>query len=65
MIPDNYDAWLAHNREEERQRERLPKCENPRCGCRIMGDYYWKIEGEILCEDCAEARYRHKTEDYE
>lgn len=51
-----------YDREQERQRERLPKCED--CGKRIDDDHYFEIDGEILCEDCVIRRYRKNTEDY-
>ena len=63
-IPDNYDQWKAHDREQERLLDSLPVCEDARCGKRIQDDHYFKIEGEILCEDCVIRRYRHHTEDY-
>ena len=63
-IPDNYDQWLAHERQQERQLERLPVCENPKCKKRIQDEHFFKVEGEILCEECMISRYRKNTEDY-
>lgn len=54
----------SYDRELERMLNRLPVCDNPRCKCRIQDDYYFEIEGEILCEDCMNERYRKRTEDY-
>lgn len=63
-IPDNYDIWEAHDIENERKRARLPVCDNRKCRRQIDGDYYWEIEGDILCEKCAILRYRKYTEDF-
>lgn len=50
-IPDNYDQWLAHERQQERQLARLPKCD--RCWEEIQGEHYFDIYGETYCEECA------------
>ena len=48
--------------EQTRAEARLPRCED--CGEIIHDDYYWEIDGEILCEDCMNDRYRKHTEDF-
>ena len=63
-IPDSYDLWEAHDREQARREARLPVCENPKCKKRISDDFYWEIDGEILCERCMNLRHRKYTEDY-
>lgn len=50
-----------YDRQQERQAERLPKCEE--CGERIQDEDYYDVEGEILCEECMKRKYRRKTED--
>lgn len=41
--------------------ERCPKCE--RCGERITADeYYYDLEGMILCERCLNIEYRRSVE---
>lgn len=40
----------------------LPKCEE--CGMPIQDDYLFNVYGEILCEDCAKAKFRRSAEDY-
>jgi hypothetical protein len=57
----DFDRW---DMEQERMRARLPICENPKCKKRINDDFYFEVEGEILCESCMNLRYRHYTEDY-
>lgn len=61
-IPDNYDLWEQHEREQERLLERLPVCR--RCNERIQDDEYYYIEGVILCEDCMKDKYLRRIEDY-
>jgi formylmethanofuran dehydrogenase subunit E len=62
MIPDNYDLWARHDRECEEALNRLPVCD--KCKKRIQDDFYFYIEGEILCEKCMEDKYMRRTEDY-
>lgn len=57
----DFNRW---DLEKERQLARLPVCEGKKCGKRIQDDYYFEIEGEILCEECMNAKYRKSTEDY-
>lgn len=57
-IPDNYDQWLAHDRRQEMQRERLPKCD--RCKEEIQ-EYFFDIYGDIYCEDCAHKLFRREV----
>lgn len=52
----------AHDREQERQREKLPTCAN--CGEKIMSDYLYEIEGVQVCPDCMDSDYRRSTDDY-
>lgn len=61
-MPDNYSQWEWHDREQEQALESLPRCH--RCGERIDDDYYYEIDGEILCESCMIERHRRNTEDY-
>jgi hypothetical protein len=57
-IPDMYDQWLAHERQQEMQRERLPKCD--RCHDEIP-EYFFDIYGDIYCEDCARKLFRREV----
>lgn len=43
--------------------ERAPRCIH--CGEHIADDYYYEIDGDILCLDCLNELYRKDTEDYE
>lgn len=61
MYPDNYDMWLDHELDLERDREHLPKCRC--CGDYIYDDYFY-VEGVILCEECMNYKYRRSADDY-
>lgn len=61
-IPDNYAQWLAHERQQERQLARLPKCDC--CGEAVQGENYFDIYGETYCEECGIKLFRKNTEDY-
>ena len=56
--------FARQDMEQARKEARLPVCENKKCRKRIHDDYYFEIDGEILCEDCMIRRYRKYTEDY-
>lgn len=61
-IPDNYDQWEAHEREQERRLAELPVCAD--CGNPIQDDHFYLINDEPICPDCLDAGYRKQTEDY-
>lgn len=61
-IPDNYDMWEAHERQQEKLLERLPECEI--CGKTIQDDYYYEINDSIICEDCLNENHRKNVEDF-
>ena len=64
-VPDNYDAFVAHDREQERkEREwvrRLPVCSE--CGKPIRSENCWVIGDEIFCEECING-YKDYTENH-
>ena len=45
-------AFNDWEREAERYEAMCPKCDI--CGEAIMGDYEYHIDGERMCEDCAD-----------
>lgn len=61
-IPDNYDLWEAHEREKERQLEKLPVCEV--CGKPIQDEYLYLINDEFTCTDCLIRDFRKCVDDY-
>ena len=61
-IPDAYDLWEAHDREQTKQLEKLPKCAD--CCEHIQDDHYYLINDEIICPTCIEG-YRKDIENWE
>lgn len=61
-VPDNLDRWERHQAEQERRLERLPECSC--CGEKVQEDYYFEINGEVLCVHCLNEYYRKDIEDY-
>ena len=55
MIPDNYDQWERYDRQMERKLASRPVCKD--CGNHIQDDFYFEVEGDILCEECMHDRY--------
>lgn len=51
-----FDDWISNLTQEGRQ---YLICHE--CGTYIANAYYWKIDGEVLCDDCARARYQFGT----
>ena len=56
--------FMRQDMDQERKRARLPVCDNRKCRRKINDDYYWEIDGDILCEKCMNLRYRKYVEDY-
>lgn len=61
-VPDNYDLCEAHERDQEKQLERLPVCDS--CDQPIQDDYVFEIEGSVLCWECLKRDYRKPIEDF-
>lgn len=53
---DNYDLWVAHDREQTRQLARLPVCAD--CGEPIQQEDAIYINGDWLCDDCLDSYRR-------
>lgn len=58
-IPDNYDRWEQHNREQEAKLDKLPRCSE--CDEPIQDEYCYYINGEYICEECME-QYKVSTD---
>ena len=54
--------FMIRDMEQTMYEARLPVCDC--CGEIINADFYWEIDGDILCEDCMNDRFRHYTDDY-
>ena len=55
-----YD-FSDHDLEQEEWLRSRPKCSE--CKEHIQEDYCFNVDGEILCEDCMNDKYRVCTED--
>lgn len=55
-IPDNYDLWEAHEAEQEKWLGKMPKCDY--CNDPIQDDFYYEINGEVICECCLDRFFR-------
>ena len=55
-IPDNYDLWESHDREQERQLSQLPVCDY--CHKPIQDEHYFDINGDVICEKCLISTFR-------
>lgn len=60
--PDNYDAWVSHEAEQERQLQRLPECSE--CGEPIQEEECYMFNDELICIHCLEDNHRKNTDDY-
>lgn len=57
--PRDYAQWDA---DRHRKLSRRPKCND--CDEYIESDHYFEVEGDLLCLDCMNDRYRKSTDDY-
>lgn len=60
-MPDNYSLWERHEARVERRLSERPVCGD--CGRPIQDEYWFEVEGEILCEECMHDRYRRRADD--
>lgn len=61
-VPDNFDQWESHERDQERWLQNRIVCED--CQNPIQVDFHYEIEGDILCEDCMNHRYRKEDVEF-
>lgn len=59
---DNYQLWEAHDMEQERKLDRLPKCSE--CGEAIQSEHYYEINDEPICPECMDENHRKWVDDY-
>lgn len=59
-IPDNYDLWEAHDREQAKRLAELPVCDV--CDDPIDDDFYYEINGENICEHCMDQFFRKEVD---
>ena len=51
---DRYDA------EQEKRLAELPECDY--CGEKITDDYYYNINGDVICEECLKKHFRQAND---
>lgn len=61
-IPDNYDAWEAHEAEQQAWLDRCPVC--VKCKEAIQDEELFDVNGDLYCMDCAKKEFQRSTEDY-
>ena len=61
-IPDNYDLYKAHEREQEQRLAELPVCVV--CDQPIQGEHLYLINDEFVCPECLERDFRKEVDDY-
>ena len=55
----DFDRW---DREQTEWLEKRPECAD--CGHPVQDDFYYLINGEVICQDCLESNYRREIEDF-
>lgn len=58
-VPDNYDIWEAYEDKRNKELESLPRCDY--CD-NVIDDYYYEINGDIICEECLNSQFRKAVE---
>ena len=61
-IPDNYDMWEAHDREQAVELEKLPVCEI--CGKPVQDDCLYMLYDQSVCESCLLEECRKPVSDF-
>lgn len=63
MIIEAFDAQLAERDASDlKWEQKHPFCD--KCGWQIQDEYYYDVDGEILCEECIKDKYRRSTFEY-
>lgn len=55
-VPDNYDAFVEHDAEQQRWLATLPKCVE--CGDPIQDEVYYEIGNRCWCPSCMDDHRR-------
>lgn len=61
-IPDYTEQFNRYEAEREAAISHYPKCDY--CGERILDEFLFDLEGDIVCEGCMKEHFRKHTEDY-
>lgn len=60
-IPDAYDLWEQHERKQQAELDRLPRCSE--CGEPIQDDECFVWGNEPICLQCLKDNHTKKVED--
>jgi formylmethanofuran dehydrogenase subunit E len=60
-IPDNYDQWNRHERDQEKRLAERPRCDI--CDQPIQDDHFYLINGDNVCPVCLNDEFRKEIED--
>lgn len=60
-IPDAYDLWEQHERKQQAELDRLPRCSE--CGEPIQDDECFTWGNETICLQCLKDNHTKKVED--
>jgi len=55
-VPDNYDAFVEHDAEQQGWLATLPKCVE--CGDPIQDEVYYEIDNRCWCPSCMDDHRR-------
>lgn len=58
-VPDNYDKWLEHEAQQDKWLSERRVCEY--CGQPIQDDFFYEINGDVLCEKCLNRNFRKEV----
>lgn len=61
FIPDAYDAWESHEREQQQWLEKRPVC--VKCKEHIQDERAYYINDDWICAECISSYEREVTED--
>jgi len=61
-VPDYLDLYKRYEEDQERRLKHRPVC----CICdeHVQDDFYYEINGEVVCRNCLEDHCKKYVEDY-
>lgn len=62
MTDDPVADFDRHDREQAKRLAQRPKCDY--CNEHIQDDFYYEINGDVICEVCLDRFFRKDVEDY-
>lgn len=61
-VLDNNDMLKQHDSMHQKQLDKLPVCSY--CDEPVQEDYYFEINGEVICETCMNRFFKKDIDDY-